>query len=127
MRKYPSRVSDIPAPSKAIAAGDGSESRVTSTRGVTDNAYRLRWLMFGLAVNWIGDIAAFYVGSAIGRHKLAPTISPKKSWVGVWAGLAGAGLAGVAWWAAAGVDTGLGLLTKGPVALFFYPGNNTPG
>lgn len=40
------------------------------------------WLMFGLAVNWVGDMAAFYVGSAIGRHRLAPRVSPKKSWEG---------------------------------------------
>ena len=31
---------------------------------------------------WSGDIAAFYVGSNFGRHKLAPTISPGKSWEG---------------------------------------------
>jgi phosphatidate cytidylyltransferase len=40
------------------------------------------WLMFGLAVNWVGDMAAYYVGSAIGRHRLAPRVSPKKSWEG---------------------------------------------
>ncbi len=40
------------------------------------------WLMFGLAVNWIGDMAAFYAGSALGRHRMAPRVSPKKSWEG---------------------------------------------
>ncbi len=39
-------------------------------------------LFFGLALNWAGDIAAYYVGRAIGRHKLAPRISPNKSWEG---------------------------------------------
>lgn len=37
------------------------------------------WLMFGLAVNWIGDTGAYYVGRNFGRHKLAPAISPGKS------------------------------------------------
>jgi len=40
------------------------------------------WLMFGLMVNWIGDTGAFYVGRKFGRHKLAPIVSPGKSWEG---------------------------------------------
>jgi phosphatidate cytidylyltransferase len=40
------------------------------------------WLVFGLAVNWVGDTGAYYVGRAFGRHKLAPRVSPGKSWEG---------------------------------------------
>lgn len=40
------------------------------------------WLLLALSLNWIGDIAAFYVGRAIGRHKLSPRVSPAKSWEG---------------------------------------------
>jgi phosphatidate cytidylyltransferase len=40
------------------------------------------WLLFGLMVNWIGDTGAFYVGRRWGRHKLAPIVSPGKSWEG---------------------------------------------
>ena len=40
------------------------------------------WLMFGLMVNWIGDTGAYYVGRKFGRHKLAPVVSPKKTWEG---------------------------------------------
>ena len=36
-------------------------------------------LLLGLLVVWISDTAQFYVGSALGRRRLAPTISPKKS------------------------------------------------
>src|SRR5580658_6082658 len=40
------------------------------------------WLMFGLMVNWVGDTGAYYVGKNFGRHKLAPSVSPGKSWEG---------------------------------------------
>jgi phosphatidate cytidylyltransferase len=37
---------------------------------------------------WLADIAAYFGGRALGRRKLAPTISPGKSWEGAWSGLA---------------------------------------
>ena len=40
------------------------------------------WLMFALLVNWVGDGGAYYVGRAFGRHKMAPRVSPQKSWEG---------------------------------------------
>ncbi len=38
---------------------------------------------------WVADIAAYFGGRAFGRRKLAPSISPGKSWEGVWSGMAG--------------------------------------
>jgi phosphatidate cytidylyltransferase len=38
--------------------------------------------VFVLFSVWAGDIAAYYVGRSIGRHKLAPVVSPNKSWEG---------------------------------------------
>jgi phosphatidate cytidylyltransferase len=35
---------------------------------------------------WAGDAAAYFVGRLVGRHKLAPTVSPGKSWEGLIAG-----------------------------------------
>ncbi len=40
------------------------------------------WLMYALLVSWSGDIGAYYVGKAFGRHRMADRISPKKSWEG---------------------------------------------
>jgi phosphatidate cytidylyltransferase len=44
-------------------------------------------LFLPVAVTWLGDSAAYSVGRAIGRHRLAPVISPKKTWEGAIAGL----------------------------------------
>jgi phosphatidate cytidylyltransferase len=40
------------------------------------------WLMYALLLNWAGDIGAYYIGRAFGAHRLAPRVSPKKSWEG---------------------------------------------
>jgi phosphatidate cytidylyltransferase len=44
---------------------------------------------FLLCVVWAGDIAALYVGRAWGRHKMAPALSPNKTWEGAAGSVAG--------------------------------------
>ena len=51
-------------------------------------------LFFALALNWAGDSVAYYVGRRFGRHRLAPIVSPKKSWEGAIASVAGSVLLG---------------------------------
>lgn len=41
-----------------------------------------------LTIVWANDTGAYIVGSTIGKHKMAPKISPKKSWEGFWGGMA---------------------------------------
>ncbi len=48
------------------------------------------YVFYLLVVVWIGDILAFLVGRSLGKHKLAPTISPHKSWEGTAASFVGA-------------------------------------
>jgi phosphatidate cytidylyltransferase len=68
------------------------------------------WLiLLLLAIVWLGDTAAYYVGSRIGRHKMAPVISPKKSWEGAAAGFLTAIVATLIWdvWRRGGLEPGL--------------------
>jgi phosphatidate cytidylyltransferase len=46
------------------------------------------WLMYALLLNWAGDAGAYYVGRAFGAHKMAPRVSPQKSWEGAAASMA---------------------------------------
>jgi len=48
---------------------------------------------------WVADIAAYFGRRAFGRRKLAPTISPGKSWEGVVSGMAGVLVLAFAWMA----------------------------
>jgi phosphatidate cytidylyltransferase len=83
--------------------------------------YRLQvrdpWLLFLLlAIVWLGDTAAYYVGTRFGRHRLAPVVSPKKSWEGAAAGFAVSMLSVVVWslWHLDRIDLellGIGALT----------------
>lgn len=50
-----------------------------------------QWLVVLFGLVWVADIAAYFSGRAFGRHKLAPRVSPGKTWEGV----AGAVLGGM--------------------------------
>ncbi|MBI2246480.1 MAG: phosphatidate cytidylyltransferase [Armatimonadetes bacterium] len=67
----------------------------------------LAWMF---VIVWAGDIAAYFVGLTFGRHKMAPKVSPGKSWEGAVAGLIAGALAGMLAAAAFGVPAISGLL-----------------
>jgi len=50
--------------------------------------FNAHFLMYALIVSWAGDIGAYFVGRKFGRHKLAPRVSPNKSWEGAVASVA---------------------------------------
>lgn len=58
---------------------------------------------------WVADVAAYAAGRAFGRRKLAPTISPGKTWAGVMGGVLAVGVLAWAWTAAQFTYGGLGL------------------
>jgi phosphatidate cytidylyltransferase len=57
-------------------------------------------VLWVFAVTWAVDIFAYFAGRGIGGPKLAPRISPNKTWAGLIGGMAGAALAGwlIAYW-----------------------------
>lgn len=66
-------------------------------------------LLFLFLCVWCGDIAALYVGKAFGRRKLAPSISPNKTWEGALASVLGSILFGMGL-----IALGNWLATRGP-------------
>lgn len=54
----------------------------------------LWWLLFGLFITWCNDTVAYFVGVSLGRNKLWPRLSPKKTWEGTLSGWVGAALLG---------------------------------
>ncbi|NJN16708.1 MAG: phosphatidate cytidylyltransferase [Oscillochloris sp.] len=47
----------------------------------------MAWIIFTLAITWCQDSAAYFVGRSFGRTRMAPVLSPKKSWEGAAGGL----------------------------------------
>jgi len=54
-----------------------------------------RMVLLVLVLLWVGDSLAYFTGRAIGRHKLAPELSPGKTWEGAAANLLGSVLVGI--------------------------------
>jgi phosphatidate cytidylyltransferase len=54
------------------------------------------WLLFALGVTVASDSFAYFIGRATGKHKMAPTISPGKSWEGAIGGAVAAVIAALA-------------------------------
>jgi phosphatidate cytidylyltransferase len=68
------------------------------------------FLLSILLLVWVADVFAYFAGRAFGlkftRNKLAPSISPGKSWEGVWGGVAGVLVLALAWiWADASAQS----------------------
>jgi phosphatidate cytidylyltransferase len=57
----------------------------------------INFLLSIFCLVWVADIAAYFGGRAFGRRKLAPAISPGKSWEGVWSGMAGVIVLALVW------------------------------
>ena len=83
----------------------------------------LYWMLLGLGITMINDSAAYFVGVTMGRNRILPALSPKKSWEGTVGGWIAATLTGaaVAFWSPLDMAPWLGALiglTGGVLALF---------
>jgi len=55
------------------------------------------WVIYTLLAVWAGDIFAYFIGKSLGRHRMSPDISPKKTWEGAIASIVASILVGVLW------------------------------
>jgi phosphatidate cytidylyltransferase len=55
------------------------------------------WTIYTLLAVWAGDIFAYFVGKSIGRHRMSPEISPKKTWEGAVASIIASVIVGTLW------------------------------
>jgi phosphatidate cytidylyltransferase len=102
LTRFPAGFDDTHPP-RWLKAGAGllvvpaTIAAVVVLHGSADGAWRL---LFAFVLVWAADIGAYFTGQALGKHKLAPAVSPGKTWEGVFGGLtwslAVAGVAG-AW------------------------------
>jgi len=64
---------------------------------VNAHAGGLNYILSIFMLVWTADVFAYFGGRAFGRRKLAPAISPGKSWAGVWSGMVGTLGIAIAW------------------------------
>jgi phosphatidate cytidylyltransferase len=95
LRAGPSRWLHLPRPARwalGLAALWAAWLGLSQSRSIGVN-----FVLSVFALVWAADIAAYFGGRRFGRRKLAPSISPGKSWAGVWSGMVGVGLLALAW------------------------------
>ena len=69
-------------------------------RSLRDLPRGAEWILFALVLVWAADIGAFFVGRKFGRLRLAPHVSPGKTWEGVLGGMIASAIVAVlgSWW-----------------------------
>jgi len=87
-----------PALSQALRCALGLMALWTAWLALANaKAAGINFILSVFCLVWAADIAAYFGGKSFGKRKLAPTISPGKSWEGVWSGMAGVVVLAVLW------------------------------
>ena len=66
-----------------MGLGLGFQLRLFMIGNTTVTKTGSRLILALYLITWMGDSAAYFIGSFFGKHKLAPKVSPKKSWEGL--------------------------------------------
>ena len=90
-RRSGSRTAILPTPAIVLYAG----MTLFHATGLSALEGGRDWVLLLLGITFATDTAAYAVGRTVGKHRLAPSISPRKTWEGAVGGLAGAIAAGV--------------------------------
>lgn len=69
-----------------VFIGFGSLGFLRSVFGIFEPNYGLVLVMLPMVIAWMSDTGAYFTGVFFGRHKMAPVISPKKTWEGFFGG-----------------------------------------
>ena len=79
----------VPAVDWALAIAGGLYLGIAGASGAAlrQLPHGERWLLLVLTGTWLADSGAYFVGSRLGRHKMTPTLSPRKSWEGLIGGI----------------------------------------
>ncbi len=65
--------------------------------GLRQQAAGAIYVIYTLLVVWAGDIFAYFIGKGLGRHRMSPAISPKKTWEGAIASILASVIVGTLW------------------------------
>jgi phosphatidate cytidylyltransferase len=70
---------------------------MTMLVGIREQPAGAIWTIYTLLAVWAGDIFAYFVGQLLGRHRMSPEISPKKTWEGAVASILASVIVGTLW------------------------------
>jgi phosphatidate cytidylyltransferase len=98
MRMRPANLaSGYPAAAAAVFAFAYIAIPMALLIGIRQQPAGAIWTIYTLLAVWAGDIFAYFVGKSLGRHRMSPQISPKKTWEGAAASIVASVIVGTVW------------------------------
>jgi phosphatidate cytidylyltransferase len=98
MRMRPANLaSGYPAAAAAVFAFAYIAIPMALLVGIRQQPAGAIWTIYVLLAVWAGDIFAYFVGKSLGRHRMSPHVSPKKTWEGAAASIVASVIVGTLW------------------------------
>jgi phosphatidate cytidylyltransferase len=95
--KHDNLTSGYPAAAAAVFAFAYIAIPMALLVGIRQQPAGAIWTIYTLLAVWAGDIFAYFVGKSLGRHRMSPHISPKKTWEGAAASIVASVIVGTLW------------------------------